>query len=181
MSEKLQPLVFYPDRRLMVKTDAVNGVGEQERKEFNELELAMHEYDGIGLAGPQIGIMKQMFVVNHDHIVLRRSESNRPLLGHTLFMANTVIIERSEQTQENQEGCLSLPGIVADVTRSNYIKASYLDYHGEAKVIEADGLLAACILHEHDHTHGRLILDYQSRLKRNMLERRIAKTLKDMA
>lgn len=174
----LRPLVLFPDKRLMIKTPLVEKITKVEQQEFNELDLAMHEYEGIGLAGPQIGIMKQMFVVNYDHIIAREQDSEAKPLGHALFMADLQILETSSEVQENNEGCLSLPGITAFVKRPSSIKVSYLDFDGERKTLQAKGLLAACILHENDHVNGKLILDYQSRLKREMLEKKILKTIK---
>lgn len=163
-------LVIFPDARLKQKSAPVTSIGAVEKQEFQEMWEAMQHFEGIGLAGVQIGIMKTMFVVDHDKIC-----DEKIPLGKPLFMANTVILSSSKETQEHDEGCLSLPDIRCKVTRPLSITARYLDEEGQEQTIEASGLLAACILHELDHTMGKTILAYQSSLKRKMLEKKIMK------
>ena len=90
-------------------------------------------------------------------------------------------ISAREGEQVYQEGCLSVPGIYADVTRSDSITVSALDRHGTPFTIEADGVLAVCIQHEMDHLDGKLFVDYLSPLKREMVRKKLAKARKHAA
>ena len=104
----------------------------------------MYEADGVGLAAPQVGILKRLFVVDIGD-------------GPLVFI-NPEIIETSG-TQIDDEGCLSLPGRMEEVMRPNYVKARAINEKGEEFEIEAEGLLARAILHEYDHLNGTLFID----------------------
>ena len=173
---KLLPLVIYPDKRLETASAEVDSVTSEIQENLKEMELAMFEYGGIGLAAVQVGIMKKLIVINHDEIVTRENEPKRPLLNKTLFMVNAKVLELGKEKTTLSEGCLSLPSIEADVERPSYVKAEYIDEHGEKKIIEAEGLLGKCIQHEIDHTNGKIILQYvKSSLKKDMLIKKLIK------
>ena len=105
----------------------------------------MYEANGVGLAAPQVGILKQIVVMDVDD-------------GNQYVLINPEIIEQSG-SQTGQEGCLSVPGKCGQVTRADHVKAKALNENMEEYVIEADGLLARCILHECDHLDGKLYVD----------------------
>jgi peptide deformylase len=130
-----------------------------------EMLAAMYAAPGIGLAAPQIGKSLRLAVVD-----LQPDDKPAPL-----YLINPEIIGLSEEMALREEGCLSLPGQYADVTRPAVVKVRYLDLDGSKHEIEADGLLAACLQHEIDHLDGVLFVDYLSALKRNMIMRRLAK------
>jgi peptide deformylase len=130
---------------------------------------AMHGAKGIGLAAPQVGILKRVIVVD----VSRPEEP-----PHPHCMANPEILWRSEDEICGEEGCLSLPEQFAEVNRPARIRVRYLDHENEIREIEAEGLLARCIQHEVDHLEGVLFVDYISSLKRNIILRRLAKSKK---
>jgi peptide deformylase len=132
---------------------------------------AMYKAPGIGLAAPQVGSLLRMFVVD-----LQKEEKPDPMV-----LVNPEILALSEELAVREEGCLSLPGQYADVTRPARVKMRYLDLTGAKREIEADGLLATCLQHEYDHLDGVLFVDHLSTLKRNMILRKLAKDLKAKA
>ncbi len=125
----------------------------------------MYKAPGIGLAAPQIGQALRLVVLD-----VASEETQNP---QTLI--NPEVVASSEEVATREEGCLSLPGQYADVTRPARVKVRYLDETGRKSEIEADGLLAACLQHEIDHLDGILFVDHLSALKRNMIMRRLAK------
>ena len=112
--------------------------------------------EGVGLAGPQIGLLKRFFVVHLEGDIPR-------------IFINPSIIETSLQTVKFEEGCLSLPGAFADVIRSKEITVQAWNERGRPFTIEADGILARVILHEYDHLEGKLFIDHLSEVKRNRI------------
>jgi peptide deformylase len=139
------------------------------RKLVDDMFETMYAAPGIGLAATQVNVHQQLLVldVSEDH--------NQPMV-----FINPEIL-RAEGHQVYQEGCLSVPGIFADVTRSNAISVSALDRHGAAFELQADGLLAVCIQHEMDHLEGKLFVDYLSPLKRELVRKKLAKQRKQDA
>lgn len=128
----------------------------------------MYRAPGIGLAAPQIGTPLRLAVVD-----LMKDDKPTPIT-----LINPEVVATSEETATREEGCLSLPGMYADITRPARVKVRYLDQEGTRKEIEADGLLAACLQHEIDHLDGILFVDHLSSLKRNMILRRLAKEMR---
>ncbi|HEX2940476.1 MAG TPA: peptide deformylase [Rhodopila sp.] len=125
----------------------------------------MYKAPGIGLAAPQVNQSLRVCVID-----LMPDDKHDP---HCLI--NPEVIAASEELATREEGCLSLPGQYADITRPARVKVRYLDQTGARREMEADGLLAACLQHEIDHLNGILFVDYLSALKRNMIMRRLAK------
>ena len=132
---------------------------------------AMYAAPGIGLAAPQVGAGLRLAVVD-----LMPDETPAPM-----HLVNPEITGVSEDWAVREEGCLSLPGQYADVSRPARVKVRYHDLQGARHEIEAEGLLAACLQHEIDHLDGVLFVDHLSALKRNMIMRRLAKELKARA
>ena len=128
----------------------------------------MYRAPGIGLAAPQVGVGLRFAVVD-----LMPDDKPAPIV-----LINPEVIARSEEQATREEGCLSLPGQYADVTRPARVTVRYTDVEGARRQIEADGLLAACLQHEIDHLDGVLFVDHLSALKRNMILRRLAKELR---
>jgi peptide deformylase len=128
----------------------------------------MYRAPGIGLAAPQVGIGLRLTVID-----LMPHEKPSPIV-----LVNPEVVAASKELATREEGCLSLPGQYADVTRPAWVKVRYLDEIGAKQEIEADGLLAACLQHEIDHLNGILFVDHLSNLKRNMILRRLAKELR---
>ena len=126
---------------------------------------AMYNAPGIGLAAPQVSHSLRLVVID-----LMPNDKRDP---HSLI--NPEIVAASEDLATREEGCLSLPGQYADITRPARVKVRYLDETGARREMEGDGLLSACLQHEIDHLDGILFVDHLSMLKRNMIMRRLAK------
>lgn len=125
----------------------------------------MYKAPGIGLAAPQVGHGLRLIVID-----LAPNDKRQP---HSLI--NPEVVGTSDERATREEGCLSLPGQYAEITRPARVKVRYLDETGARREMQADGLLAACLQHEIDHLDGILFVDHLSALKRNMIMRRLAK------
>jgi peptide deformylase len=163
------PILLVPDPILKARARPVSA-GEMERvRGLVPLMLAtMYRAPGIGLAAPQVGVGLRFAVVD-----LMPDDKPTPIA-----LINPEVIARSEELATREEGCLSLPGQYADVTRPARVTVRYTAVDGARRQIEADGLLAACLQHEIDHLDGILFVDHLSALKRNMILRRLAKEIR---
>ena len=162
----LLPILEFPDPRLRTKAVAVAPSELAEpalQRLFDDMFETMYDAPGIGLAASQVDVPKRFMVIDVTE------DKSRPLV-----FVNPVIGARQGE-QVYQEGCLSVPGIYADVTRSDVITVDALDRHGVPFTLEADGVLAVCIQHEMDHLDGKLFVDYLSPLKREMVRKKLAK------
>lgn len=167
----LRKIVIEGDPILRKKARALEKVSDKEREIFLDMLDTMREADGVGLAAPQVGLLKQMIVVeasDPDDIEKAKEEDREPL-KLLYFLANPEIIEE-EGCQEGVEGCLSVPGFVGTVKRPMKIKVKALDYHGEPVEIEVDRFLAVAISHEMDHLSGVLFTDKASDVKEEEYE-----------
>ena len=168
----LLPILEFPDPRLRTKAVAVDPARLVEPS-FQQLIVDMFEtmYDapGIGLAASQVDVHQRFMVIDVSE------DRSRPMV-----FANPQIVA-SEGGQVYQEGCLSVPGIYADVTRADTITVRFLDRQGQPQELTTDGLLAVCIQHEMDHLVGKLFVDYLSPLKREMVKKKLAKARKHAA
>ncbi len=163
------PILFVPDPRLRAKAKPVGPADADRVRALAPRMLAsMYAAPGIGLAAPQVGELLRLVVID-----LQKDEGRQPMV-----MVNPEIVAASPETATREEGCLSLPGQYAEVTRPARVKVRYRDIEGARKEVEGEGLLAACLQHEIDHLDGVLFVDYLSALKRNMLLRKLAKELK---
>ena len=136
-----------------------------------QMLATMYAAPGIGLAAPQVGVPLRLAVVD-----LQPDDAPAPVV-----LVNPEITRVSEDWAVREEGCLSLPGQYADVSRPARVHVRYQDLDGKVQELEAEGLLAACLQHEIDHLDGVLFVDHLSALKRNMILRRLAKELKQKA
>jgi peptide deformylase len=165
----LLPILLVPDSRLRAKARPVGQADADAVRALAPRMLAsMYKAPGIGLAAPQVGELLRLIVVD-----LQPEDKPAPLV-----LVNPEIVAASTELATREEGCLSLPGQYADVTRPARVKLRYLDLEGAKREIEAEGLLATCLQHEVDHLNGVLFVDHISALKRNMLLRKLAKDLK---
>ena len=159
----LLPILEYPDPRLRSKAQPVTVFDAALQALIDDMFATMYEAPGIGLAASQVNVHRQLLVLDVSE------EKNAPMV-----LINPKIIA-SEGSQTYQEGCLSVPGIFADVDRADRITVESLDRHGQAQNFEADGLLAVCIQHEMDHLIGKLFVDYLSPLKRDLVRKKLEK------
>lgn len=155
-----------PDSRLRQVAALVERVDGEVIRLMEDMLATMFAAPGIGLAAPQVGILKRVLVVN----VSGQGESHQPLC-----IANPEILWASTECTLCKEGCLSLPNQYAEVNRPSRIRMRYLDHRNKACEIETGGLLATVLQHEMDHLDGVLFVDYLSKLKRDMILRRLQK------
>lgn len=174
----LPHVVIYPDARLRQISTKVVRVDDNIRADFDILAKCMYHYNGLGLAGVQVGIMKKLFCVDHDFITRKTGESASALRGMPLYFANAEIIEKSSEMVLMPDGCISIPSVFAKTQRHAKVTVKYLDYHNHEQIIHASGLLGFCIQHEIDHTNGKLFFDLLSPLKKKLLLDQYAKILK---
>ena len=160
------PIITAPDPRLKLRAKPVARVDDEIRRLMDDMLETMYLAPGIGLAAPQVGVAKQVLVID----AAREGEKPAPLK-----IANPEILWRSEELATYNEGCLSVPEHYADVTRPAAIKLRYLDYQNEIRELDCSGVLATCIQHEIDHLNGVLFVDHLSLLKRNIILRKLAK------
>ena len=165
----LLPILVAPDRRLKEKALPVDTVDRTVRRLMDDMLDTMYAAPGIGLAAPQVGVSKQVIVID-----IGRQENEPPA---PLFLANPTIIH-SEGNQPWKEGCLSVPDHIAEVNRAAYVKIQALDRNNQKIYIEATELLAVCLQHEIDHLQGILFIDHISRLKRSMILQKLKKVKK---
>ena len=162
----LLPILIAPNKILKTRALPVKPAdADRVRDLIPRMFATMYKAPGIGLAAPQIGESLRLIVVD-----LVPNEKKQPY-----SLINPEIVAASEERATREEGCLSLPGQYADITRPARVRVRYLDQTGAKREIEADGLLAACLQHEIDHLDGILFVDHLSALKRNMIMRRLAK------
>jgi len=159
-------ILEYPDPRLRTKAQPVAVFDAALQRLVDDMFETMYAAPGIGLAATQVDEHKQLLVLDVSE------EKNAPLV-----LINPKIVA-SEGSQSYQEGCLSVPGIFADVSRADRIVVESLNRHGEPQNFSADGLLAVCIQHEMDHLAGKLFVDYLSPLKRELVRKKLAKQRK---
>lgn len=165
-------IIVAPDPRLKRKAEPVDKVDDEVRQIMDDMLETMYAANGIGLAGPQVGILKRIITVD----VSRDPETPEPMQ-----MANPEVIWESEDERVYEEGCLSLPDHFAEVVRPEAVKIRYLDRENEIRTIDADDILATCIQHEIDHLDGVLFVDHISSLKRNMIIKKLQKFKKQQA
>ncbi|WP_422368885.1 peptide deformylase [Pelagibius sp.] len=165
----LLPIITAPDPRLKKVCTPVETVDADIRRLMDDMLETMYNAPGIGLAAPQVGVLKRVIVVD----VAAEDQPRAPLC-----MANPELIWVSDDDATYEEGCLSLPEHYGDVVRPAAIKLRYLDRENEIREMDADGLLATCIQHEMDHLDGILFVDHMTALKRNMILRKLLKAKK---
>ena len=147
------------NENLRKKAHPITKIGPEYQKIAEELIKVLHAENGIGIAGPQVGLLERIFAIQ------LKGDSSR-------IFINPSIIETSQETSKFEEGCLSVPGIYADIIRPTIIKVQAWNENGKPFMIEASGILARVILHEYDHLEGVLFID---RLPEQKRERIIAK------
>ena len=164
-------IVIEPDPILRKKSSVLEKVNGEIRNLLDDMLQTMYEAPGIGLAAVQIGILKRIIVID----ISKGDEEKKPL-----FLINPEIIFRSKKTSVYEEGCLSLPGHFAEIERPAECHLNFIDYNGKKKELKAKGLLATCIQHEVDHLNGILFIDYLSKLKKDMIIKKLIKQKKEI-
>ena len=166
-------IIETPDPRLREISKPVEAVDDVLRTLMDDMLETMYAAPGIGLAAIQVGVPKRVLVID-----LQEEDEDGQRVRNPQFFVNPEIVGEGDDLSVYNEGCLSVPEIYADVERPASIRARWLDYHGNAHDEEIDGLLATCLQHEMDHLNGILFIDHLSKLKRDMLLKKLSKMRK---
>ena len=169
----IRPILIHPDPRLKTRAEEVSEVTEELRTLADDMLETMYDAPGIGLAAPQIGVMKRVLVMD---CVKEEGEAPRPMV-----LLNPVVTWASEELSSYEEGCLSIPEQYADVERPAEVKVAWMGLDGETHEEVFDGLWATCVQHEIDHLDGKLFIDYLKPLKRQMITRKMQKLKRERA
>ena len=155
MEDEVLEIKKYPDPVLKKISQPVEVFDEELEKFVKDLFTAMRAHDGVGLAAPQVGVLKKIAVVEYE--------------GKSYVLINPKVVDQ-KGTQESEEGCLSFP-----VLRPEWVKIEAQNEKGETQIFEGEGYTARAFLHEMDHLNGKLFIDYLSSLKRNAIKKKISK------
>lgn len=166
-------ILWHPDPHLKKKCAPIETVDDATRLLVDDMLQTMYEAPGVGLAAPQVGQIKRLFVMD---CTPKDSEESEPMA-----LINPRVVWVSEETNVYNEGCLSLPEMYADITRPAEVRVEYIDRDGKEQERHFDGLWATCAQHEIDHLDGKLFIDYLSGLKRTMFTRKMMKMKKERA
>ena len=164
-------IIIEPDIILRKKSESLEKVDNELRILMDDMSETMYASPCIGLAAVQVGVFKRLIVID----ISKDKEKKNPL-----FLINPEIVSKSNKTSIYEEGCLSLPGYFAEIERPAECKVEYLDYDGKKSEMNANGLLATCIQHEVDHLNGVLFIDYLSKLKKDMIVKKLVKHKKEL-
>ncbi|PHS79214.1 MAG: peptide deformylase [Rhodospirillaceae bacterium] len=164
------PIFIAPAPCLKVTAVAVDQVDVEIKQLMEDMLETMHDANGIGLAAPQVNKKVRVLVMD----IAPKGEDPTPIC-----MANPEIVWQSDVIGTNEEGCLSLPELFADVKRPEAVRIKYLDQNNDEQELDAEGLLSTCVQHEIDHLDGKLFVDHISGLKRRMIMRKLQKTRRD--
>ena len=166
----IKHIITVPDEMLKKISDPVEKVGVNEKKLIKDLFETMYQSKGIGLAAVQVGILKRILVID----VSTKDEKKKPL-----SFINPIIKKISDETSIYEEGCLSIPDTFIEIERPRICEVEYIDIDGKIKNLKCDGLLSTCIQHEINHLDGKLIIDHLSKLKRDLIIKKISKSKKN--
>ncbi|MEM6495417.1 MAG: peptide deformylase [Pseudomonadota bacterium] len=160
-------IITLPDPMLRQESEPVERVDDELRQLFDDMLETMYDAPGIGLAGIQVAVPKRVLVLDVGD---EETEEKNPIC-----MANPEIVTKGDATRAYEEGCLSIPDVRVEIERPSEVTVRYIDRDGQQQELQAEGLLATAVQHEIDHLDGRLIVDFMSRLRREMVIRKFKK------
>ena len=175
-----------PNKILREKSLRVENVNRDIQQLMDDMLETLYAAPGIGLAAIQVGVSKRVIVmdisrsrndIGSDKDDINKNEDKKS--KNPMYFVNPEIIWKSEDKFTYEEGCLSLPNQFAEIDRSKQCHIKYLNYNGQPQELRANGLLATCIQHEIDHLEGILFIDYLSKLKKEMIIKKLSKQTKD--
>ncbi len=164
-----RPIVIYGDPVLREKAEPIESIDQAAKNLVSDMVDTLKEAQGLGLAAPQIGVSKRVFIVDLSAVDLTQSLK---------VFINPEIVETGDEPVELEEGCLSFPGLYQKITRPSTVRVRATDLEGNTFELEADRMLARAILHEFDHLEGVLFIDRMSALTRTMIKGRLKKLQK---
>ncbi len=164
-----RPIVIYGDPVLREKAEPVGEVNQEVKDLVSDMVDTLKKAQGLGLAAPQIGVPKRIFIVDLSAIDIN---------GSLKVFIDPEIVDTGDEQSEYEEGCLSFPGLYQKIARPATVRVRATDLDGNQFELEADGMLARAVLHEYDHLEGILFIDRMSPLTRTMLKGRLRKLQK---
>jgi peptide deformylase len=167
-----RPILLHPDPRLKKVAEPVTDITDGLRTLADDMLETMYDAPGIGLAGPQVGVLQRVIVMD----CVKDEGPPRPTV-----MFNPEVISSSDELNVYEEGCLSIPEQYADVTRPTEVEVRWIDRDGNEQTERFDGLWATCVQHEIDHLEGKLFIDYLKPLKRQLITRKMVKLKRERA
>ncbi|HEX2841677.1 peptide deformylase [Hyphomicrobium sp.] len=166
----IMPIITLPDPQLRKVSDPVERVDAELLKLADDMLETMYDAPGIGLAAVQVGILKRLIVLDVS------DDEDKP---QPMTLINPEILKLGDATRVHEEGCLSIPDFRLDIERPATVVVGYLDREGKPQELQANGLLATALQHEIDHLNGKLIIDFLSRLKRDIVVRKFKKIARE--
>ena len=166
----IKNIITVPDEILKKISEPIEKIGVNEKKLIKDLFETMYNSKGIGLAAVQVGILKRILVID----ISTKDEKKEPL-----SFINPTIKKTSHETSSYEEGCLSIPNTFIEIERPKICEVEYIDINGKIKNLKCDGLLSTCLQHEINHLDGKLIIDHLSKLKRDIVIKKISKSQKN--
>lgn len=182
------PIITFPSPLLKQISTPVEKIDDILRKLMDDMLETMYSEKGVGLAAVQVGVLKRVLVMDVEYRIEEEECNGHHHNGHhqhyqfynkkPMFLVNPKIIKTSDQSSSYYEGCLSFPEVRADIIRPEEVVVEYLDYNGNMQIMKAEGLLATCVQHEIDHLNGITFVDYLSKIKKEMVLRKLKKLSK---
>ncbi len=175
------PIITHPNPILKKVSQKVEKVDAEIQKLMDDMLATMYRQRGCGLAAVQVGVLKRILVVDVDYTIKQHCHEyhcDESLISNTnpRFFVNPEIVTKSKEVVPFEEGCLSFPGIYSEIIRSQKISVKFLDYNGKEQLIEVEDFMADCLQHEIDHLNGITFVDYISKLKRDILLKKMKKS-----
>ncbi len=171
----LLPIIEVPDPLLRQQSQPIESAGDDVRSLIRDMFETMYEAPGIGLAAIQVAVPRRVVVIDLQD---PEEEDGEPVRRPHVFI-NPEIVERSDARKIYNEGCLSIPDQYAEVERPDIVRARWVDEQGRQQEGEFDGLMSVCLQHEVDHLDGVLFIDHLSRLKRDMIVKKVLKARRE--
>ncbi|AZQ69328.1 peptide deformylase [Silicimonas algicola] len=169
----IRDILIHPDPRLKTVADPVEAIDDAVRRLSEDMLETMYHAPGIGLAAPQLGVMKRLLVMDCE-----KDETAPP---QPMVLLNPRVTWASEEINVYEEGCLSIPEQYGEVSRPAEVDVAWVGLDGSAQSARFDGLWATCVQHEIDHLDGRLFIDYLKPLRRQMITRKMQKLKREKA
>jgi len=169
----IRSIILHPDPRLKKVCEPVTEITPELRRLADDMLSTMYDAPGIGLAAPQVGVLKRLIVLD---CIKEEGATPEPTI---LF--NPLITAVSEEQNTYEEGCLSIPEHYGEVQRPATVDVTWTDQDGQIQARHFDGLWATCVQHEIDHLNGKLFIDHLGALKRQMITRKMQKLKREMA
>ena len=168
----IKKIITVPDPILKEVSEPINKVDSKTQSLLDDMLETMYEAPGIGLAAVQVGIPLRLVVID---VSWNKEDGNKD----PKFLINPKIVRKSEKLSSYEEGCLSIPDTFIEIERPKICEVEYVDINGILKNIKCDGLLSTCLQHEINHLDGKLIIDHLTKLKRDIIIKKISKNKKN--